>query len=392
MAQLLELRGDETRARGGHRARATRPRCCRACAREVVTIERYEIARARGRARARRARATRTWRCATGDGILGAPDRAPFDGISVTATAAGEPPAGAAATSSRPAARSCARWTAAGDERLVRFRDDGEEMVAGVRFVPARPRGRVLIREFSAGGVVVRRFRGRPFVAVVRVRDDVLALPKGHPDGNESAMDAARREVREEAGVEAEPVEKLGDVRYWYWRDGDRVLKIVSFFLFRWRSGKRPRPRSRGRGRALDSARGGTRAAAPTRASATWPPPRCPAWRPASSLPAFVFVLNFYSPVFIDQLKRGRKTATIRLGNKSKKYRKGEVVMITVGFQHSPRERIFEAVIDSVEVKKVERALAPRHRARQPGVPPARRDGPLPGADLRPQGGARTTT
>ena len=66
-----------------------------------------------------------------------------------------------------------------------------------------------------------------------------------------------------------------------------------------------------------------------------------------------MFVLNFYSPVFIDQLKRGRKTATIRLGNKSKKYRKGEVVMITVGFQHSPRERIFEAVIDSVEVKKV---------------------------------------
>jgi hypothetical protein len=66
-----------------------------------------------------------------------------------------------------------------------------------------------------------------------------------------------------------------------------------------------------------------------------------------------VFVLNFYSPVFVDQLKRGRKTATIRLGNKSKKYRKGEVVMITVGFQHSPRERIFEAVIDSVEVKQV---------------------------------------
>jgi hypothetical protein len=66
-----------------------------------------------------------------------------------------------------------------------------------------------------------------------------------------------------------------------------------------------------------------------------------------------VYVLNFYSPVFIDQLKRGRKTATIRLGDKSKKYRKGEVVMITVGFQHSPRERIFEAVIDSVEVKQV---------------------------------------
>ena len=72
-----------------------------------------------------------------------------------------------------------------------------------------------------------------------------------------------------------------------------------------------------------------------------------------------MFVLNFYSPVFVDQLKRGRKTATIRLGDKSSKYRKGEVVLITVGFQHAPREKIFEAVIDSVEVKHV-RDLSPR--------------------------------
>jgi hypothetical protein len=72
-----------------------------------------------------------------------------------------------------------------------------------------------------------------------------------------------------------------------------------------------------------------------------------------------VFVLNFYSPVFVDQLKRGRKTATIRLGDKSAKYKKGTVVMVTVGFQHSPRERIFDAVIDSVEVKRV-RDLSPR--------------------------------
>jgi hypothetical protein len=72
-----------------------------------------------------------------------------------------------------------------------------------------------------------------------------------------------------------------------------------------------------------------------------------------------VYVLNFYSPVFIDQLKRGRKTATIRLGDKSSKYRKGEVVLITVGFQHAPREKIFEAVIDAVDVKQV-RDLSPR--------------------------------
>ena len=72
-----------------------------------------------------------------------------------------------------------------------------------------------------------------------------------------------------------------------------------------------------------------------------------------------MYVLNFYSPLFVDQLKRGRKTATIRLGDKSKKYSKGEVVLITVGFQHSPRERIFEAVIDDVEVKRVS-DLSPR--------------------------------
>ena len=72
-----------------------------------------------------------------------------------------------------------------------------------------------------------------------------------------------------------------------------------------------------------------------------------------------MFVLNFYSPVFVDQLKRGRKTATIRLGDKAHKYKKGELVMVTVGFQHSPREKIFDAVIDSVEVKQVQ-DLSPR--------------------------------
>lgn len=94
-----------------------------------------------------------------------------------------------------------------------------------------------MIREFSAGGVVVRQTQGQAFVAVVRVRDQILALPKGHPDGEESAAEAAEREVREETGLEAELVEKLGDVKYWYARDGDRVMKIVAFFLFRYRSG-----------------------------------------------------------------------------------------------------------------------------------------------------------
>ncbi|MDQ3850333.1 MAG: ASCH domain-containing protein [Actinomycetota bacterium] len=70
-------------------------------------------------------------------------------------------------------------------------------------------------------------------------------------------------------------------------------------------------------------------------------------------------VLNFYSTIFADQLKRGRKTATIRLGDKSNRYRKNEAVLVTVGYQHSPREKIFDAVIDQVEVKRV-RDLSPR--------------------------------
>jgi hypothetical protein len=72
-----------------------------------------------------------------------------------------------------------------------------------------------------------------------------------------------------------------------------------------------------------------------------------------------LYALNFFSPAFVDQLKRGRKTATIRLGDKSRKYEPGQVVWITVGHQHSPRERIFAAVIDDVEVKRA-RELSPR--------------------------------
>jgi hypothetical protein len=72
-----------------------------------------------------------------------------------------------------------------------------------------------------------------------------------------------------------------------------------------------------------------------------------------------VRVLNFYSAVFADQLRNGRKTATIRLGDKSHKYRKNDCVLVTIGYQYSPRERIFDAVIDSVEVKRV-RDLSPR--------------------------------
>jgi 8-oxo-dGTP pyrophosphatase MutT (NUDIX family) len=95
-----------------------------------------------------------------------------------------------------------------------------------------------VIREFSAGGLVVRRFDGRPFIAAVRVKKGtVLALPKGHIEEGESGAEAAQREVREEAGIDGELVEKLGDVQYWYARGGERVFKVVSFFLLDYRSG-----------------------------------------------------------------------------------------------------------------------------------------------------------
>jgi hypothetical protein len=72
-----------------------------------------------------------------------------------------------------------------------------------------------------------------------------------------------------------------------------------------------------------------------------------------------LFALNFYSPLFVDQLKRGRKTATIRLGDKSAKYERSQVVWVTVGSRHSRREKIFSAVIDEVEVKRLSE-LSPR--------------------------------
>jgi 8-oxo-dGTP pyrophosphatase MutT (NUDIX family) len=69
-------------------------------------------------------------------------------------------------------------------------------------------------------------------------KDDVWALPKGLIGQGEKAADTALREVEEETGVQARLLEKLGDVRYVYTWEGERVFKIVSFFLFRYTRGR----------------------------------------------------------------------------------------------------------------------------------------------------------
>jgi hypothetical protein len=71
------------------------------------------------------------------------------------------------------------------------------------------------------------------------------------------------------------------------------------------------------------------------------------------------FALNFYNPAVADQLRTHRKTATIRLGDKSGKYRKGMIVTVLCGARFGQRERIFDAVIDKVEVKRLA-DLSPR--------------------------------
>jgi 8-oxo-dGTP pyrophosphatase MutT (NUDIX family) len=96
-------------------------------------------------------------------------------------------------------------------------------------------------REFSAGVVLVRRMRGRWWLAAVRPQgkpSGTWVLPKGLVDAGEKPAETGIREGFEETGVAGRVGEKLGDVRYVYTWDGERVFKIVSFFLARAQSGR----------------------------------------------------------------------------------------------------------------------------------------------------------
>lgn len=106
-----------------------------------------------------------------------------------------------------------------------------------------------IIREFSAGAVVLRHMQGKWWVAVIEPgrhgepeeRKDVIALPKGNVDPGEKPEQTALREVTEETGVRAQPISRLASIRYVYsrkWAGGEKIFKVVTFYLMRYLSGR----------------------------------------------------------------------------------------------------------------------------------------------------------
>jgi 8-oxo-dGTP pyrophosphatase MutT (NUDIX family) len=96
-------------------------------------------------------------------------------------------------------------------------------------------------REFSAGGVLVRTMAGRHWLAAIRPGgkpEGVWALPKGLISSGENPEHTAVREIAEETGLEGTSLGKLGDVRYVYTWKGERVFKVVSFYLVRYSAGR----------------------------------------------------------------------------------------------------------------------------------------------------------
>ncbi|MEA2390855.1 MAG: hypothetical protein QOK31_964 [Solirubrobacteraceae bacterium] len=96
-------------------------------------------------------------------------------------------------------------------------------------------------REFTAGGVLVRRLQGRWMVAAIRPGgrpEGLWALPKGRIDPGERAEETALREVAEETGAHGRSLGKLGDIRYVFTWEGERIFKVVSFFLVRYQGGR----------------------------------------------------------------------------------------------------------------------------------------------------------
>jgi 8-oxo-dGTP pyrophosphatase MutT (NUDIX family) len=106
-----------------------------------------------------------------------------------------------------------------------------------------------MLREFSAGALVLRYMRKQWWIAVIEPgrhgepedRKDVIALPKGNVDAGEKPEQAAAREVLEETGVQAKTVTKLANIRYVYarkWAGGEKIFKVVTFYLMKYESGR----------------------------------------------------------------------------------------------------------------------------------------------------------